>query len=191
MSSKTIERHVIWSNMNLDLDDWRGDMREQLEMNGTNPDDITEDMLYEEMVQVNEDYLYDERDNLNVQLSEPIIIIADLGRWNGRFQGYKMIDSGNIRDCLYSDTDYAEWYVDKNGEFKAEAAHHDGQNHYLYRVFKDGVSVEQIEDLQDKIYSGTVTKVDIDRVTRPLGMDIAKVYGFDLSKEKQSAEMER
>lgn len=107
MNSKTIERHIIWSNINLDLDDWRGDMREQLEMNGANPDEITEDMLYEEMVRVNEDNLYDERDNLNIQLSEPIIVIADLGRWNGCFQGYKMIESGNIRDCLYADTDYA------------------------------------------------------------------------------------
>ena len=191
MSKRTIERHIVWGNMNLDLDDWRGDMREQLEMNGTNPDDITEDMLYEEMLRTNDDLLDDERCNLNVQLSEPIIVIADLGRWNGRFQGYKMIESGNISDCLYSDTDYTEWFVDKNGEFKADAAHHDGQNHYLYRVFKDGVTGEQIEDLQDKIYSGTVTKADIDRVTRPIGLDIAKVYGFDLPKEKQSAEMER
>lgn len=191
MSKRTIERHIVWGNMNLDLDDWRGDMREQLEMNGTNPDDITEDMLYEEMLRTNDDLLDDERCNLNVQLSEPIIVIADLGRWNGRFQGYKMIESGNISDCLYSDTDYTEWFVDKNGEFKADAAHHDGQNHYLYRVFKDGVTGEQIEDLQDKIYSGTVTKADIDRVTRPIGLDIAKVYGFDLPKEKQSAERER
>lgn len=191
MSSKTIEGHIIWSNINLDLDDWRGDMREQLEMNGVNPDEITENMLYEEMVRVNEDYLHDERDNLNIQLSEPIIVIADLGRWNGRFQGYKMIESGNIRDCLIADTDYAEWYVDKNGDFRAAAVHHDGQNHYLYRVFKNGVSDEQIEDLQDKIYSGTVTKADIDRVTKPLGNEISKVYGFDPPKEKQSAEMER
>lgn len=191
MSSKATDRHIVWGNMNLNLDDWREDMREQLEMNGTTPDDITEDMLYEEMLRTNDDYLDDERCNLNVQLSEPIIIIADLGRWNGRFQGYKMIESGNISDCLYSDTDYTEWFVDNNGEFKADAIHHDGQNHYLYRVFKDGVTGEQIEDLQDKIYSGTVTKADIDRVTRPIGFDIAKVYGFDLSKEKQSAEMER
>ncbi len=191
MSNRKTDRHIIWSNINLDLDDWRGDMREQLEMNGTAPDDITEDMLYQEMVRVNDDYLYDERDNLNVQLSEPIIVIADLGRWNGRFLGYKMIESGKISDCLYSDTDYAEWYVDKDGEFKADAIHHDGRNKYMYRVFKDNATEEQIEDLQDKIYSGTVTQADIDRVTRPLGKDIAKVYGFDLPKEKQSADMER
>ncbi len=191
MSSKQTDRRLIWGNINLNLDDWRDDMREQLEMNGTQPDEITEDMLYDEMVRVNEDYLNDERDNLDVQLSHPIIVIADIGRWNGRVLGYKMIDSGKINDCLYSDTDYVEWYVNKDGDLKADAIHHDGQNHYLYRVFKDDTTEEQIEDLQDKIYSGTVTKADIDRVTRPIGTEIAKVYGFDLPKEKQSAEMER
>lgn len=35
LSSKTTDRCIIWSNMNLDLDEWREDMREQLEMNGT------------------------------------------------------------------------------------------------------------------------------------------------------------
>jgi hypothetical protein len=41
-----------------------------------------------------------------------------------------------------------------DGKFKADAIHHDGHNHYMYRVFKNGVSDEQIEELQDKIYSG-------------------------------------
>ena len=90
------------------------------------------------------DYLSDERVNLDVQLSQPIIVIGDIGRWNGRVMGYKDIPSGNIRDCLYADTDYTEWYVDKYGDLRADATHHDGTNHYLYRVFKDGVSETQM-----------------------------------------------
>ena len=136
-TQKTIDRHIIWSNVNLDLDDWRDDMKEQLLENGYAPDEITEDRLYEEMLDTNYSYLDDERINLNIQEAQPIIVIADLGRWNGRFQGYKMIESGNIRDCLYSDTDYTEWYVDKLGDLRADAIHHDGTNHYLYRAFKD------------------------------------------------------
>lgn len=80
------------------------------------------------MVKSNAENLYDERVNLNIQLSQPIIVIGDLGRWNGRVSGYKMIDSGNIKDCLYSDTDYTEWYVDKYGDLRADAVHHDGTN---------------------------------------------------------------
>ena len=178
------DRHIIWSNVNLDLDDWRDDMKEQLEENGTAPDEISEDMLYQEMLETNDSYLDDERVNLNIQEAQPIIIIGDLGLWNGRFSGYKMIESGNIKDCLYSDTDYTEWYVDKLGNLRADAIHHDGTNRYLYRAFKDNATPEQIERLQDKIYSGKATRADIARVTKRLGDDIAKVYGFDIPKPR-------
>lgn len=183
-TQKVIDRHIIWSNVNLDIDDWRDNMREQLQENGFSTDEIIEDRLYEEMLESNASYLDDERVNLNIQQSQPIIVIADLGRWNGRFQGYKMIESGNIKDCLYSDTDYTEWYVDKLGDLRADAIHHDGTNHYLYRAFKDGVTPEQIESLQDKIYSGKATRTDITRATKRLGDDISKVYGFDIPEPR-------
>ena len=108
-ATRVSDRHIIWSNRSLDVDDWREDYKAFLEANKL--DD--EQGLYEWMVETNDDYLPDERVNLNVQLSRPIIVIGDIGRWNGRVMGYKDIPSGNIRDCLYADTDYTEWYVDK------------------------------------------------------------------------------
>ena len=125
------DRHIIWSNQNLDVDDWREDYKEFLEANELDDDPNDEQALYEWMEETNYDYLSDERVNLNVQLSQPIIVIGDIGRWNGRVMGYKDIPSGNIRDCLYADTDYTEWYVDKYGDLRADATHHDGTNHYL------------------------------------------------------------
>ena len=184
MSSKTADRHIVWSNVDLDFDDWKDDLEAE------HPE-LSEPKMMELMYETNNNYLDDERVNLNVQLSQPIIVIADLGLWNGRFSGYRMIESGNIRDCLYSDTDMTEWFVDADGEFRADAIHHDGRNHYLYRAFKDNATDEQIETLQDKIYSGTATKADIDHITRRLGDDIANVYGFDLPIQKKAAEMER
>ena len=167
-------------------------MKEQLEMNGVSGDEITEDRLYEEMLDTNSSYLDDERVNLNIQEAQPIIIIGDLGLWNGRFQGYKTIESGNIRDCLYSDTDYTEWYVDKLGDLRADAIHHDGTNHYLYRTYKDGVSEEQIDRLKEKIYGGVATRADITRVTERLGDEIGKVYGWDFPQRVvKQKEMER
>ena len=68
------------------------------------------------------------------------------------------------------------------GDLRADAVHHDGTNHYLYRVFKDGVTDTQIENLQDKIYNGKATRADITRVTKRLGDDIAGVYGFPIMK---------
>lgn len=185
------DRHIVWSNMNLEADDWRDSYKEYLEINGLDDDPNDENKLYEYMVEANDDYLSDERRNLDIQLSQPIIVIGDLGRWNGRVTGYKMIDSGNIRDCLYADTDYTEWYVDKYGDLRADAVHHDGTNHYLYRVFKDGVTDKQIENLQDKIYNGKATRADITRVTKRLGDDIAGVYGFPIPKQRQQNEQAR
>ena len=85
------DRHIIWSDISLDLDDWRESLEELYP-------GYSDDELYDIMVKSNAENLYDERVNLNIQLSQPIIVIGDLGRWNGRVSGYKMIDSGNIKD---------------------------------------------------------------------------------------------
>ena len=67
------DRHIIWSNQNLDVDDWREDYKEFLEANELDDNPNDEQALYEWMVETNGDYLYDERANLNIQLSQPII----------------------------------------------------------------------------------------------------------------------
>ena len=97
-------RHIIWSN-DIDYDDWREDLEEQYP-------DLTETERMELMYELNGDYLDDERSNLDIQLSRPILVVGDLGLWHGRRMGYKEILSGNIRDCLYSerDMDYSTWY---------------------------------------------------------------------------------
>ena len=125
--------HLIWSNYNLDYDDWNADLEAEYP-------ELSDSERMERMYEINGDYLDDERINLNIQLSRPILVIADLGLWTGRHMGYKEIPSGNIRDCLFSDTDYTTWYVDKLGDMRCDAVHHDGTNHYLYRTYKDGVS---------------------------------------------------
>lgn len=176
--------HIIWSDYDLDLEDWRESLEEEFP-------GYSEDELYEKMVDSNNENLFDERLNLNIQLSRSIIVIGDLGRWNGRVSGYKEIQSGNIQDCLYSETDYNTWYVDKDGDLRCDAVHHDGTNHYLYRVYKDSASEEDIEDLKDKIYCGKCTRKDIEDVTERLGDDIGKVYGWSFEKaEKHISEVD-
>ena len=180
------ERHVIWSNYDLDYEDWRDDLEAEYP-------DLTEDERMALMDEINGDYLDDERVNLNIQLSQPILVVGDLELWYGRRMGYKEIASGNIRDCLYSERDdeYVTWYVDKQGDLRCEAIHHDGTNHYLYRAYKDGVSESQKDRLKGKLYRGIATRADITRITRRLGDDIAKVYGFSIPRQRQAAVMER
>ena len=154
-----------------------GDLEEQYP-------ELSEQERMELMVEQNNDYLDDERCNLNIQLSRPILLIADIGRWDGRYPGYAEIKSGNIRDCLYSEMDYSTWYVDRLGDLRCDAVHHDGTNHYLYRTYKDGVSDTQIESLKEKLYRGIATRADITRVTRRLGDEIAHVYGFPIPRRQ-------
>lgn len=177
-------RHIIWSNYDLNYED----RKEYLE---SEYPDLSDDERLALMYEMNGNYLDDERANLDIQLAQPIIVIGDLGLWYGRRMGYKEIKSGNISDCLYSDTDYSTWYVDKLGDLRCEAIHHDGTNHYLYRVYKDSVRDSQIDLLKEKLYRGTATRADITRVTRRLGDDIAKVYGFSISRQRQTATVQR
>ncbi len=163
--------HLIWTNDHLDYEDWREDLEEQFP-------ELSDEERYYKMLEINNEYLDTERENLNIQLSQPIFVIADLGLWTGRHSGYKEILSGNIRDCLYSKYDFTTWYVDKQGDFRCDDVHHDGTNHYLYRVFKESATDEQRDDLCDKIYFGIATQADIDKVTRRLGDEIGKVYGW-------------
>ena len=168
--------HTIWTNVNLDYEDWRGELEHYYPL-------LSEDERKEKMYEFNDDYLNDERINLNHILDDPIIVIADLGLWNGRRVGYKEIASGNISDCLYSNTEYADWYVDDDGEFRCDAMHHDGTNHYVYRTYRSDAPEHLRERLKEKLYDGTATEEDIDRVTRKIGIDIANIYGFELKKE--------
>jgi hypothetical protein len=172
------EKHNVWSDVNLDFKDWKPGLENQYP-------DKTEDELISIMYETNIDYLLDERINLNIQLPREVIIIADIGRWNGRVSGYKIIESGNIKDCLYSECDMNEWFVDEKGDFRCDAYHHDGTNHYLYRTFKCNAIDEQIDRLKDKIYNGTVKRADIERVTDRLGDEIGKIYGWEFQKAKQ------
>ena len=79
----------------------------------------------------------------------------------------------------------------KYGDLRADAVHHDGTNHYLYRVYKDTATDSQIENLKAKIYDGKATRADITRVTRRLGDEIAAVYGFDIPRQKKNIERAR
>lgn len=168
--------HLIWSDYYLDLEDWRESLEE--EYPGYSDDELT-DIMYK----TNAVYIDDERCNLDIPLNCTILVIGDLGLWNGRRMGYKEIESGNIKDCLFSDTDFTTWYVDKDGDLRCEAIHHDGTNYYRYRVYKADATEEQIEDLKDKLYYGRATEADILAVTDRLGDEIGRVYGWQFDNE--------
>ena len=119
-------------------------------------------------------YLEDERENLNITTDGRILVIADLGLWNGRRQGYKILGS-RISDILSDDSDYIEWYGDGHN-IKATASHHDGTNYYEYRVIRED---RNIDNLLNAIYNGEeITRKKLNYYTKSLYSDVAKVYGW-------------
>lgn len=138
---------------------------------------ITEEDIDNECNFLESVWFDDERDNLDsVDEGGGLIAIADVGRWNGRFSGYKKV--GNLADVLYSDCDYERVYVDSNGDLRKEESHHDGSNSILYRYWKDGLTDEQKENFMRKIYNRECTQKDVTRYTRKAGLGIANAYGW-------------
>lgn len=176
-------RYTIWSAFP-DFKDWENQLREE------NPD-MTDDELVSLMYDANSEYLNDERDVLNIDLPNDIIVIADLGLWNGRVNAYKVI-SGNVRNCLESSYD-PEWYIDERGDLCCDDRHHDGTNRYIYRLIKKGATERQLNNLKQKILTGELTRRDITRVTTRLGDVINSVYAWKsvLWHERHKSKMVR
>lgn len=172
------KKWLIWSS-DFDVEDYEDWLKEEYP-EITDPDEKWS-LAYDD----NMDTLGCERMNLDIQLQQPIIVIADLGLWCGRRPAYSLIRSGNIKDCLYSECDSCTWYLDYLGDLRCKAAHHDGTNYYLYRVFRDDMSEEQQENFMAKLCEGKTTRRDINRYTRRLGDEIADVYGWDIPRRKK------
>lgn len=166
------KKRVIWGNIDLNIDDWRDGYAEYCEINELTPGGDNE--LFYWMVETNAEYLNDEKINLNKKIDGEILIIANLGLWNGRKTGYKILPQ-NLREILYHGDDYFEIYADGEN-IRARGIHHDGTNHYLYRATRPGRNVDK---LLTAIYNGDeITPAALNYYTRSIYGDVAKIYGW-------------
>lgn len=174
-----MKKQIIWDNYNVDADAWAEDLRQEYP-------DLSNDELEELVWDLNNLYLSDERDNLDLTMPAEIIVIADLGTWQGRRDGYKIIKSGNIADCLYSRADFVTWYCDQYN-FRAAEYHHDGTNYLLYRALRPELSEDQKDYFLYEVYRGRANDRMIRRYTTSLRPHIADVYGWKGGKQTCSA----
>jgi len=162
------KERVIWDS-EIRLEDWKDFLKEE------HPEVTDEYEQYVLCAELNDEYLDDERMNLDIELDNQILCIADLGFWNGRRSAYKIIHSGNIKDILSSETEIAKWYSD-GYNVKCRATHHDGTNYYEYREIRKG---KDIEKLLDKLYHGEpVSRKTLNYYTKSILPHVAKVYGW-------------
>ena len=135
-------------------------------------EDVTDEDIYDRFIS---DLEYECEDLYNILekidkefIANDLIIIADLGLWNGRVSGYKVIDTlPEISVCMEN---YNMIYINRR-DLKVRAIHHDGTNYYTIREFKD-ISDEQRENFLYKIYYGKATQQDITRYTRAIGKTV-------------------
>ena len=180
MSKKNTNKHIIWSNYNLNLEDWIDDLKEMLTEEGVDCSDW-EDFKFLDMInEVNNNYFDDERCNLNIPTEGRIIEIADVGLWDGRRVGYKLLNEHNIRACLNlkRGCEYGEWWVDSHNNLRSSQTHHDATHYILYREVKPEISSDQLDNFCWKLYRGKATSKDITKYTRSLGKRVKDVYGW-------------
>lgn len=165
-----MRKYTIWSN-DLNIDEWEDFVEELKEENP----EISKEEIWCRIDELNDDYLDDERINTKSCYLD-ILCIGDIGRWNGRRTGYKTFS--NLSDVFYSECDICTWYIDEYKQFRFTGIHHDGTNHYLYRIINPGISDNIREKLLDSI--GTDKEQSyINRYTTSLGRWYRKeILGF-------------
>jgi len=141
------------------------------------------ELVWDTACEMNAEFLEDEKANLNIEIGEEIVVIADLGLWYGRRQGYKLLHKTNIADCLTGTCgDCVTWYVDGLGDLMCKDVHHDGTNIYMYRAWKPEITYAQRSFFMQKIAIGKATRKDITKYTQRIGNYVADVYGWKYRK---------
>ena len=172
-----MKMYTIWTNNDLDaLEEIKQDIMKD------NPA-MTEDQAMQCAYETLDEYLEDERANLNIEVGDEIIIIADLGLWDGRHQAYKLLHKTNIAECLTGTCgEYVRWFVDDRGDLMCRDTHHDGTNIYTYRAWKPEISHAQRSYFMQKLAIEKATRKDITRYTRKIGVYVADVYGWKVQR---------
>ena len=107
------------------------------------------------------------------------VAIADLGLWNGRHRGVKILNDSldSIFQLLESYDDY-EIYVDDK-DLQIIGHHHDGTNYITIRSFKEKITEEQEDDFESLFYTEEgANKYQIGYYTESVRPLIAEYYGF-------------
>lgn len=166
-----MKKRTIWSNRNINPEDYQETYEEHLELNDLDGSkyDLW-DFIHDDL----QNWLECERANLNIPTDGRIICIADLGLWDGRHQGYQVFGK-NVNEIFCQHYEYTEWYSD-GYNIKAVDVHHDGTNYYEFREIRED---RNAQNLLDAIYNGEeITRKMLNYYTRSLHSRVAKVYGW-------------
>ena len=170
-----MKKRIIWSNRDIDFDQWKEDMiAYRTENDYDNPEDVSDDDVWSFIDESLGNQLDDERCNLNIETEGRILAIADLELWNGLVRGYRILGT-NVNNIFDINENYNEYYSDGRN-IKATCTHHDGTNWVEYRVIREN---RNIDNLLNDIYNCKhVSYQKLNYYTKSLLPYVAKVYGW-------------
>ena len=151
------------------------------------------DTVWEYIENLHNMYLDDEKDNLNCPLHNEVLCI-DYGFDDDEIQEVQRTEISNLNECLHPRTEDTEimYFVEKDTLELRQKEYGYSTNYFTYREVKAGVTEEQLDEFFDKCNAGKVTQADIDKITKPMGEYVQKVYGFEVNKpEKKKANIEK
>ena len=121
--------------------------------------------------------LEDEKTNLGTKKTGPILVIADLGLWNGRKPGYRFLEGDGTLDRVFEvfrGDFFSLW--EEGGELLGKDIHHDGTNFYMFYEVLDREAAEEATGLA---FSGKEIPEDLlRRGLSPLGKKVSEIYGW-------------
>ena len=171
---------TIWKSYGMydlkEMEQAEQDAREHLRENGFTEEEITEEQVTQRVYDDIDLFFDDEQSNLFKILDGRILCIADMGLWNGRRTGYKILGN-NLNEILTTGIgcDEKEIYCDAYNVY-AQGYHHDGRNHVEFREIRED---RNIDNLTDKLYSGIpVTRREINYYTKSLKPYIKEIFGI-------------
>lgn len=159
---------ILWSNEYDSIQAIYDDLKSE------NYYELEETELWDLAHEYNNENLDDLRMELDYEVDERIITIADLGLWDGRRQAYKT-GTYNLSSVLYSEHDTLTIGLDAYNLVGREV-HHDGVNYYTYRMLKPNLSKEQVDNFYDLLYNGKATRKHITYYTKSLKPYIDKIF---------------
>lgn len=163
-------KQIIWTS-DYYFDDKAREEYENSQRDILDDEDYTvSDTEWAEVIKGN---LSDERINLDRQIDGVVMAFADLGLWNGRRLGYKILGH-NINGIFNVSEDENEWYGD-GFNIRGSLTHHDGTHYVLYRVAKD---MDEVERIGEMIYNREIDEAGFRKKTRSLYPYVAEVYGW-------------
>ena len=174
----TKKHTTIWKSYGMydlkELEEFEKDVKNLLEEDAV--ENITEETITDEVYFQIDQNFEDETINLDKNLDGRILAIANMGLWNGRRAGYKILGN-NLNEILTAGIgcDEKEVYCDQYNVC-AYGYHHDGYNTVEYREIRED---RNIENLLNKLYNNEeVTRKEINYYTKSLRPYIKEIYGI-------------